>query len=302
MNKENTPYFKWIFFGITGLIIFAYFFDIKITPRFSSNQSQQANTIQDQNNSNLLEEAVLPSEGVVLPVRWGDLGIKLVSVGVIDSRKLESFYAGRGGLKENEKKFLESVDNENMRITPENSSFLLNLFWAFGLANKNPILENGPMQDPQYGGAGNFASTGGWTLADGGAMSHYSRHLFVVLTPEQQQIVERVSQNIYRPCCGNSTYFPDCNHGMAMLGLLELMASQGVNEEEMYKIALQVNSYWFSDTYLTIAKYFEKRGVSWSGINPKEILGSAYSSAQGYQQIRRETEPLESRGGGGCGI
>ena len=301
-NKESVNYWKWFFIGAVGLIIFVQFFDVKIKSRFGGGESQQGNIIQNQNNSNL-EEIVLPSGGIVLPVRWGDLGVKLVSVGVIDSRKLESLYAGRGGLKENEKNFLESADNNgNIKITPENSSFLLNFFWAFGLANKNPILENGPMQDPQYGGAGNFASTGGWTLADGEAMEHYSRHLFVVLTPEQQQTVERISQNIYRPCCGNSVYFPDCNHGMAMLGLLELMASQGVSEEEMYKAALQVNSYWFPDTYLTIAKYFEKRGVSWNEISPKEILGSAYSSAQGYQRILKETEPLESRKGGGCGV
>jgi hypothetical protein len=90
---------------------------------------------------------------------------------------------------------------------------------------------------------------------------------------------------------------------MAMLGLLELMASQGVSEEEMYNIALKVNSYWFPDTYLTIAKYFEKRGVDWDDINPKEILGSAYSSAQGYRQVLAEVAPPQSRsGGGGCGV
>ena len=113
--------------------------------------------------------------------------------------------------------------------------------------------------------------------------------------------MERVSKNIYRPCCGNSVYFPDCNHGMAMLGLLELMAAQGTSEEEMYKAALQVNSYWFPDTYLTLAKYFEQRGVEWSKVSPKEVLGAAYSSAQGYQQILAEVEPPQSQGGGGCG-
>src|SRR3989344_5809959 len=36
------------------------------------------------------EEAVLPSDGIVLPVAWGDLGSKLVSVGAIDSDKLRT--------------------------------------------------------------------------------------------------------------------------------------------------------------------------------------------------------------------
>ena len=122
---------------------------------------------------------------------------------------------------------------------------MLNMFWAFGLANKNPILESGPMMDPQYGGAGNFSSTGGWTLAKGDAMDHYSMHPLVTLTPEQQKIVDEVSKNIYRPCCGNSTYFPDCNHGMAMLGILELGASQGQSKQELYATAKAVNEAWF---------------------------------------------------------
>jgi len=300
-NNKSVNHWKWIFIGVLGLIIFFQFFDLNLKPRFNSGESQPANIAQNQNNLSL-EEAVLPAEGVVLPVRWGDLGVKLISVGVIDRQKFELLYAGRGGLEESERKLLESADNENIKITPENSSFLLNLFWALGLGVKNEILETGPMVDPRYGGAENFASTGGWTLANGGAMDHYSRHPLVILTPEQQQIVERVSRNIYRPCCGNSVYFPDCNHGMAMLGFLELMASQGVKEEEMYKAALRVNSYWFPDTYLTIAKYFEKRGVGWNEIDPKEILSSAYSSAQGFRQILQQTEPPQSRGGGGCGV
>jgi hypothetical protein len=217
----------------------------------------------------------------------------MIAAGVIDAGKFESLYSRRGGLGEEEKNLLYAEDNGNLVITRRNSGFLLNLLWALGLANKNEILEKGPMADPRYGGAGNFASTGGWTLAQGEAMDHYSSHNFIVLTKEQQNLVERVSKNIYRPCCDNSTYFPDCNHGMAMLGLLELMASQGINEEKMYEIALIVNSYWFPDTYETIAKF---------NVSPKEALGFSYSSASGYQRILTQIAPPETRSGGGCGV
>ncbi|PIQ66468.1 MAG: hypothetical protein COV96_01295 [Candidatus Zambryskibacteria bacterium CG11_big_fil_rev_8_21_14_0_20_42_18] len=122
---------------------------------------------------------------------------------------------------------------------------MLNLFWALGLSSQNEILIEGEMSDQRYGGAGRFASTAGWSMAQGDAMNHYSRHQFFDLTPAQQELVEKVSKSIYRPCCGNSTHFPDCNHGMGMLGLLELMASQGANEKEMWETALVVNSYWF---------------------------------------------------------
>lgn len=258
------------------------------------------------------EEKVLPSSGVVLSVRWGDLGVKMASVGVIDAEQLKSVYASRGGLGDEELRLLERSDNGNIKITPENSGFLLNLFWALGLGNKNDILERGPMvtydgrapasPEEALAKAANFASTGGWTLAKGDAMNHYSRHPFVVLAPSQQEIVERVSKNIYRPCCNNPTHFPDCNHGMAMLGLLELLASQGVSEKEMYKVALQVNAYWFPGTYLTIAKYLESKGISWESADPKGILGAEYSSASGYRRVLDEITPAPTRSGGGCGI
>src|SRR3990167_1562353 len=161
------------------------------------------------------------------------------------------------------------------------------------------------MANPKYGGAGNFASTGGWTIAQGNAMEHYSRHKFFDLTPEQQTLVDKVSKGIYRPCCGNSVHFPDCNHGMAMLGLLELMASQGVSEQDMWKTALEVNSYWFPDTYLTIATYMKNKGVEWKDVDPQEMLGANYSSAQGYARIASQvTAPASSgsEGGSGCAV
>lgn len=238
---------------------------------------------------------------VELPVKWSDIRVQMTEAGVIDKVKFENLYSQRGGLSEADKKLLESSNNGNIVITPENSGVILNMLWAFGLANKNPILENGPMMDPKYGGAGNFASTGGWTLAKGKAMDHYSMHKFIILTPEQQALVERVAKNIYRPCCGNSTYFPDCNHGMAMLGLLELMASQEVTEEDMYKVALQVNTLWFPGQYAAIKTFVTSQGVDWNTIDPKKILGAEYSSASGIQKVMSQIKPQEQKGGTGCG-
>lgn len=257
-----------------------------------------------ENKNYSLEEIILPPEGIVLPARWGDLGIRLINSGVIDKNKLESLYSARGGLGAEEISLLENAGNGNLKITRENANFLLNILWALGLGNKNEILEKGPMVDPRYGGAGppagGFASTGGWTLVQGNAMAHYSRHGLISLVSEQQQLVERVSRNIYRPCCDNPAYFPDCNHGMAMLGLLELMASQGVSEKEMYKIALQVNAYWFPDTYLTIARFLEKKGIRWHNVKPEKIVGYEFSSASGFQKILAQIEPSGGGNEGGC--
>ena len=187
---------------------------------------------------------LVPVERSLLTVKWGNLGWQMVQAGVIDQEKFEDLYKERGGLGKDGKSIL-SGEMREVDITPENSAMMLNMLWAFGLGNKNPILEEGPMMDPKYGGAENFASTGGWILAKGGAMEHYGMHQFVKLTDEEQALVEKVAKNVYRPCCKNSTYFPDCNHGMAMLGFLELLAHGGASEKEMYEATQKLNDYWF---------------------------------------------------------
>lgn len=239
-------------------------------------------------------------QAVELPVSWGDLGVQMVSAGVIDRVKFDALYAGRGGLTAGDKRFLETTVKGNIVVTQENAGLLLNLLWALGLGNKNTILEKGRMADPRYGGAGGFASTGGWTLSSGDAMAHYSAHTFITLTPKQQALVERVSGNIYRPCCDNPTIFPDCNHGMAMLGLLELLSSQGATEDQMYKAALQMNSFWFTAQYENINRYLEMKGRVPSEVSPKEILGKEYSSASGYGKVMSSL-PGGKQGGSSCG-
>ena len=135
-------------------------------------------------------------------------------------------------------------------------------------------------------------------------MDHYSKHKLIQLTEKQQAIVEEVSKNIFRPCCGNSTRFPDCNHGMAMLGLLELMASQNISEQDMYKYALAVNSFWFPDTYLTIATYFKEiEKIEWNKVSPKLALSYEFSSNQGFKQISNKVTPQQfQKSGGGCSV
>ncbi len=250
-----------------------------------------------------LQEEVAPSEGVTLPITWGNLGQQLTAAGVIDEVQFKALYAQRGGLPPDMLQMLDGSNNGQIKMTPQNAGIILNMLWALGLGQNSAVLIAGPMVTNGQAKPSQFASTGGWTLAVGNAMDHYAKHNFFTLTPAQEQLVESVAKNIYRPCCGNSTYFPDCNHGMAMLGLLELMASQGATADQMYQTALTVNSYWFPDTYLTIAKYLQNKGVAWNAVKPEEILSATYSSAQGYQQILSQTAPVQNNqsGGNGCG-
>lgn len=306
---EKSGFWKGMALILFGIIILTQVFDITITPRwrvlsgtYNSSQTAQAPGEGVQVDALAISREVLPQEGVELPIEWGSLGKKMIADGVIDEQKFRALF--EEGLSNADENILTGTVSGPIKMDESNSRFILDVLWAFGLANKNEILEKGEMTDAKYGGdASKFASTGGWTLAKGTGFDHYSQHNYVNLTAEQQALVAKVAQGIYRPCCGNSTHFPDCNHGMAMLGLLELMAANGVNEKEMYRVALLVNSFWFPQTYIDLATYFEEQGQAWSEVDPQTVLSAQYSSAQGYQQTRQliKSLPKPQQGGGGCG-
>ena len=293
------------------IVVFSQLFTINIVPKFESpwsflgkeNLKEEKSESSGKVDISELQNEVISSEGVDLPIKWGDFGKQMIVDGVIDDQQFRDLFSN--GLNEDEEKILSGLWDGKLVLNQKNSYFLLNMLWAFGLANKNDILEQGEMVAEEYGGdASNFASTGGWTLAKGDVMSHYSKHRYLTLTNEQQALVDRVSSGIYRPCCGNSTHFPDCNHGMAMLGLLELMAANGVSEQEMYDVALKVNSYWFPQTYIELATYFKEQGQGWGEVDSKLVLGAQFSSGQGYQTTRQKIKSLPEppQGGGGCGV
>ncbi len=255
-------------------------------------------------------EKINPPQGYEVPARFSDVGPKMLAMGVIDLTKFTDVYAqAKQPLTEEQLAILTKGSGQKIRITPENSYFLLNFFWAFGLANKSRILEEGDMVKYGKNQVGNFASTGGWTLGKNqNAMTYYSKRALVTLTPEQEDLVNRVASVTYRPCCVNSTAFPDCNHGMAMLGLLELMASQGATEAEMFRAAKYANSYWFPSTAVDVALYFKyKEGIDFEKIDPKVFVSRDYFSAYGATNVKKwlidngiQQKPPSS--GGGCGV
>ncbi len=250
-----------------------------------------------------------PSQGYEINAAYGDLGPKMIEMGVIDLDKFRQVYQQSGQpLTAEQEKILTSGLDKKIKIDQNNSYFLLNFFWAFGLGNKTKILTEGDMVKYGQGQIGNFASTGGWTLSRGDAVDYYSKRALVPLTSQQEDLVDKVASNIYRPCCGNSTAFPDCNHGMALLGMLELMASNGATESQMYDDAKYINAFWFPGNYYDIALYFKnKEGKDYKDVDPRLVLGKDISSAFGAQEVKKWltekgiVEPPPQQGGG-CGI
>lgn len=252
----------------------------------------------------LLQEKVAPGKGVVLPVKWNDVLVKAVAAGAIDLNKYkESLRLSGARLTPEHEKLLIGGSDENISFTPENAYFNLNMLWALGLVNENPILTKGKISE--YGDKKSyFASTGGWTLGKKNGGELLASAKIITLTPEQQKIVDDVTATTYRPCCSNPTGFPDCNHGMAALALAELMASQGATEQQIYDALLVANSYWFTQTYVSIAEYLQENGKDFSTTNSKELLGYDYSSQNGFSKIRNSLKsiPNVSVGGSTCAV
>jgi len=223
-------------------------------------------------------EQVIPEAGVPTRVAFGDSIQKLIAAGVIDPDK---FRGTAEPLPDWVERLLQAPSDAPLRFDKATAPFLVELLWPIGLANKTAFNRDSPVARP---GIPNFASTGGWTLGHAPNGYVYFNQVNVVrLTAGQQAMVLQAAKRIYRPCCDNSTLFQDCNHGSAMLGLLELAAAQGATLAGLYRVALAANSYWFPDHYARTALYFSHfHRRPWPDVEPPRILSAAFSSASGW--------------------
>lgn len=251
--------------------------------------------LRQQKELTILYEQVNPKDGYALPISYGDLGPRLLEGGVISYDAFAAIYENSGNPLSAEKtEIVKNGSDEEIVINADNSHFLLNFFWAVGLANKNSILTDGPMVQNSGGQIERFASTGGWTLATKPVTELYASMDLIPLTAEQQKLVEEVAAAIYRPCCNNHTLFPDCNHGMAMLGVLELMASQGATADAMFEAAKYINAYWFPQQTLETAIYLQlNENIDFASADARLVVGNKLSSASGAGMVH---EDLQAKG------
>ncbi len=256
-----------------------------------------------------LAAQINPKDGYRLPIKYGKIGPQMLAAGVIDLEQFVKLYQEIGRpLSQEQMDILTKGSDRPVVINTENQHFLLNLFWAFGLANQNRILTEGPMMQRGKEQVVNFASTGGWTIAAKPVSEIYAASAMVHLSEDQQKRLEEAAGGVYRPCCNNPTLFPDCNHGMAMLGLLELMASQGATTDEMFEAAKYVNAYWFPQQTLEIAMVFKTaKNLDFQQVDSRELVGQNISSGSGYQAVQQwlaQNGKLEQapQGGGSCGV
>jgi hypothetical protein len=285
MNKRIRKV-AWIVIGVVAAFLFGVGSGYLKWGQDDTHESKQ------QKELAALYEQVNPRDGYALPISYGDLGPRLLASGMISYDAFTTIYENSGNpLSAEQTEILKNGSDEKIVINAENAHFLLNFFWAVGLANKNSILTDGPIVQYSHGQVERFASTGGWTLATRPVTELYASMDLIPLTAEQQKLVEDVATTVYRPCCNNHTLFPDCNHGMAMLGVLELMASQGASADEMFEAAKYINAYWFPQQTLETAIYLQlNEGIDFAGADARLIVGNKFSSASGAGMVHKDLQ------------
>lgn len=244
--------------------------------------------------------SVVPPEGFRSRIALGTSVTNLVQAGVIDVDRFQAAYDQpppaltaatfrlpdweqhhatdfSGGLSEAMRYHLRWPAKEPIHLTKDNAGVYLNLLWPLGLANRIATNEYSPILGENLT---RFASTAGWTLGREANGSAYFNSLDVVkLTEEQEVIAVYVADRTFRPCCNNSTFFQDCNHGSALLGLLQLGAAQGLDANELFHEALGFNALWFPDKYVSMALYFKIfQGLDWDAVDPRIALDYRYSA------------------------
>lgn len=239
--------------------------------------------------------AVLPEDGVATGLVFGDAIARLVAGGVVVPEKMENVYRRRGGLPEWVANALKGRESGEIELSRNSVPYLLNLLWPLGIANQTALNGRNPIPKRVLP---RLASTGGWTLGlKANGANYYNQVEAVPLTAEQDAMVESMAVTIYRPCCNNSALFPDCNHGAAMLGFLELAAAQGLPEERIWKLAKVLNGFWYPKQYVAMALLFDLRDdLDWEQVSPQTALGKSHSSISGWRvnvdaQLSAVTQP-----------
>ena len=275
-------------------------------------------------NQTLLAAQVIPTTGYTLSFKWGGSVHKLVETGALNTSNLSIILNNsKQPLTTVEKGILNGTYNGYIQFNSTNAEFVQLVLWSLGINNNNTILNNGPIINasipyavqinnnatlnqkvtPQYVASHYFASTGGYgplgKLQLGGLN-------IINLTSQQQALMYDVATHSYRPCCDNPTAFPDCNHGAAALGLIELLASQGANESQMYGAVRDFYQYQFPQQYAEIAAYFDSQGMNYSQVNSSVVMGYSFSSYSGFSNvnqylIKNGVLQQAASGGASCG-
>ncbi len=222
---------------------------------------------------------VLPESGFAIDATWKDSVSKMVKAGALDVGKLDDLLTKRYSqplTKEQKNLLAADYSDEKLTINSKNAVFMMYILWTLAKHNDNKILH-----DSQF--ASSFKN---YDIGVGKA--GYGDTELLMLTPDQMDIAKYVASNAYRPCCGQPTSSPDCSHGFSALGLIQLMASQGFEKEQIFDAFVKFNSFWFPSTYVQNALYFKlAENKNWNDVDKELVAGKQYSSVSGAYTVKK---------------
>ncbi len=271
-----------------------------------SNYSNVNNTVAAKRlDFSSIVEQVYPSNGFILAAKWNNTAEKLLNKGALNLSFVSNSLIGAGEPLTNEQlKILNGASNTNITLNSSSALFTLYVLWAIGINNKADAINNGPIMN--YGNPNQFASTGGYGHLGNLSIGNLS---IINLSRAQQDEVNSIASNVYRPCCDNPAMFPDCNHGAAQLGLIELMVSQGRSTTEIYNALKEFNSFYYPQQYLDMAVLLNAtQNKTWAEVAATLILGYNFSSASGSYAVQKQlmasniTIGTGGGSGGGCAV
>ncbi len=255
-------------------------------------------------NFKAIATEIIPNNSVVLDAHWGHWVKMLISTNALNESILKlALNASGEQLTPYEINILNGTSNANIILNQSNNEFVLIVMWSLGINNNNSVINNGKLT--HYGGSPyNLASTGGYSPL--GTLQLGKLNL-ISMNPAEQSMVWAITNEVYRPCCDNPTSFPDCNHGAASLGLIELMASQGANKAAILNSLEAFNEFNFPGQYYDDAIFFAAHGVKFSNVAPETLLDYNFSSFTGYSNVQKYLNkynllPLSKGNISGCGV
>lgn len=293
MNMERTP----LIYLITALAALVLIFEFSqfISPATITKDAKTKEVAiktskgEIKINPEVITQELLP-ERKILPVTWEGIPYKLAERKIIDIEKLKAYSVQFGQkITEDDLKIFEKDYNGNIEITPNNSILIYNVLWAIGFVNKSPILD---YELEKYGWdtvknlAGyyfSFANLGnGSTLPQSG----YNYLELISLSAEQKNAVMKIAGKSAVPSCGNALYLPDCSCSFAIGALIQLMASQGFTEKQIYQAMKDVYPYRFPGVYVRHAILFKiTENKNWQDIDAEQLVSIEFSSAQGVARV-----------------
>ncbi len=279
----------WLFFSAVYIIVNGNLLKVQKSASSSSTIPNTADiaavptTGISQSRLMALEGSMFPEKGFTFNASWGDSVKRLVENDALNASFLNEILNQSGQpLSKAELKIMNGTYSGKISINKSDSMFILYVLWGLGINNKNPIINSSILS---YKSPYELASTGGYgslgTLSIGNLT-------IITLNETQQSLAASIAANVYRPCCNNPAMFPDCNHGAAQLALIELMASQGRNQTQIYNALKDFNSFYYPQQYLEAAIFFNStQGKAWNGVAAKQLLSYNFSSASGYSALHR---------------